>query len=1369
MHSLKLETKRQTRRPSLQAYLVALVLSVLIPTVAIVAVALVRAGQSYRNASSQQLLATANVVAQSVRSELQARAQLISAFASRTLPLGSGPESVHENLHLDDSDLAIVRLRQTRNGWVINGPAPRGVPLEHLIETAERGRMTVSNLLDVPTGNGTEAMLAVSTPRRSDAGTIEIVTLLGRPHVVVQSLMRDSSVDRNMLLAVTDGTGRILARSRDPQRFIGQPVPDWDALRAVNAPQGAFEARTMDGAMVIFAFHAIDDTPGWMAVTGEPLSPYNARWRQPLFVLLAVSAFTVLGALVLATIVSRRILRPIKYLAQQARRVAQRGGSFDSATFSAAPSVVAEFDTLRESLEEAKDQTRRSHAALQSSYEALRQAERVAKVGSWQLDLASRQIECSEMLNAMIGADPKGPPLTLEDLPVLLTPESLKRVQDAIERCAQSGESFGIKVDCLRLGGGGFAGYVRGEAVRDEHGTVVRMRGTLHDISEIEEERRRIAALADNLPSGAIFRIKQLADERWVINYVSAGIKDIVGLSPEQIMPDGDALLAVIHPDDQQRFKAAVVKARDSLEQFDDEFRVLHPNGSVVWIHLRAARRRQSDDRLVWDGIARDVTGERLAAEVLREAKEAAERAERSKSQFLATMSHEIRTPMNTVIGMTRLALQTPLAPRQRNYLEKINVAARTLLGIINDILDLSKIEAGGFELEDTDFKLDSVLEAVSAVTAMPAEEKGLEIAYSVDPQLPKRLRGDPLRLGQVLTNLVGNAVKFTEQGEVVVAIEAAPGPDGSDWVRFSVSDTGIGIEPEQAARLFQPFTQATQDTARRYGGTGLGLAICKRLVELMGGTIGVDSTPGVGSTFHFLVPLRTASDVLGTSRFTTRRIMRVKGQRVLIVDDNASARQILSEMVRGFGMEVESVSSGPGALEALQQAAQDGAPFDIVLMDWRMPDMDGLETARRIRANRRLERVPAVLMVTAYGREEVTKCAEQLGLQGVLIKPITESVMFNTMLDILSPSETEPIDGDETVMTAATQYAALHGKRILVVDDNAFNRDVATDFLLAVGAIVETAVDGQEAIEKIQAGQFDAVLMDTHMPRKDGLTATRELRSDPRWAHLPIISLTAQARVEDKEASREAGMTAYLTKPIDENLLYQTLVEVISPEVTSSEAQADAPAPSMATPAATGDFQLEALRRRLRGPQALERLLGGFVRDFGDTPRRLRDLMSARDLDALASLIHQVKGSTSYLSSTELRAAGDALEHAARHGDWDFIQRQLPDYADRLEKVIAAAREGLETLRSGAVAARPGFDPQSVLDDIRMALPLVKQGDYAATRVLDRILVSLQGEPHEALAHTAQIQFDELSLDAAAETLERLAASVINQQTIAP
>ena len=387
------------------------------------------------------------------------------------------------------------------------------------------------------------------------------------------------------------------------------------------------------------------------------------------------------------------------------------------------------------------------------------------------------------MLYEINGADPAGPPLTAADLEKLMTPESFARTSAAIAKCAQTGEAYGMEVDHLRADGTRFAAYVRGQAIRDEDGRIVRIAGTVQDISERQEVRERLAALADNLPSGAIYRLERGTDGNTIVTYISAGIERLIGITAAEIFEEPTVFANAIHPDDQPGYQAAMERSVETGDVLDHEFRMITRDGRLIWMHSRSALRRQPDGRIIWDGIVSDVTGEREAAAALRAAKETAEAAERTKSDFLATMSHEIRTPMNTVVGMTRLTLQTDLAPKQRNYLEKIDASARVLLGIINDILDFSKIEAGGLELEETAFTLESVLESVSALTAMRAEEKELEIAFAVAPNTPQRLKGDSLRLGQVLTNLVSNAVKFTEAGEVVISIAPAPTERAPDAV----------------------------------------------------------------------------------------------------------------------------------------------------------------------------------------------------------------------------------------------------------------------------------------------------------------------------------------------------------------------------------------------------------------------------------------------------------------------------------------------------------------------------------------------------------------------------------------------------------
>jgi CheY-like chemotaxis protein len=441
----------------------------------------------------------------------------------------------------------------------------------------------------------------------------------------------------------------------------------------------------------------------------------------------------------------------------------------------------------------------------------------------------------------------------------------------------------------------------------------------------------------------------------------------------------------------------------------------------------------------------------------------------------------------------------------------------------------------------------------------------------------------------------------------------------------------------------------------------------------------------------------------------------------VLIVDDNASARQILSDMVAEFGLLVETAESGKQALALLRAEADRRRPFDIVLMDWRMPTMDGLEAARRIRADKQLLHMPAVLMVTAYGREGVLVGAEQLGLEGVLIKPITKSVMFNTILEILSPSSAERQarkQADEASMTgsreAASRYAQLAGKRILVVDDNAFNREVASDFLLAVGVVVDTAIDGVDALAKLESHDFDAVLMDMHMPRMDGLTAVRAIRRRIRSAKLPVIALTAQARLEDQSAGLDAGMSAHLTKPIDEGALYRTLVGVLEPaQEPGAEASGfGAPCPAEQTENCPGSFSLTAVQQRFgQEPGRVERLLNGFLRDFADAPQRLDHYSNTRDTAAIADLAHAMKGTAGYLFAQDFCAAADRLERAARNDDPEEIEIQSGMFREGLVRLLTDIRSGLPTLSEPGDEGARRIDLDAVLEKIARAAALVGRG----------------------------------------------------------
>ena len=518
-------------------------------------------------------------------------------------------------------------------------------------------------------------------------------------------------------------------------------------------------------------------------------------------------------------------------------------------------------------------------------------------------------------------------------------------------------------------------------------------------------------------------------------------------------------------------------------------------------------------------------------------AKDKAEEATEMKSMFLANMSHEIRTPMNAIIGLSHLALKTPLNAKQRDYIGKVHNAGTSLLSIINDILDFSKIEAGKLDLETTDFKLDEVISSVTTLTAQKAHEKGLEFLAHVSPELPEFLAGDPFRLGQILTNLVNNAVKFTERGEIHLNIELLERTGDKVQAKFSVRDTGMGMTREQAAKLFQPFTQADMSTTRKHGGTGLGLTISRRLVELMGGRIWLTSEPGVGSTFFFTVWLGVGAPT-GSTKHIPSRLAKL---RILVVDDNAAAREILQEPLSALASHVDTVNSGAAAIAAVKKHDAT-APYDIIFMDWRMPGMDGLQTSRQLKSDETLQHPPAIVLVTAFGREEVREEAERLELDGFLIKPVTKSMIVDTLVNVFS----DATDDATQTSTAAPENQLLAGARILLVEDNEINQQIAVELLESVGATVQVANNGRIAVELLvnnpQPPPFDVVLMDLQMPEMDGYQATTKLRSEPRFSELPIIAMTAHATLEERQRCLAAGMNDHLSKPIDPRVLFETV-----------------------------------------------------------------------------------------------------------------------------------------------------------------------------------------------------------------------------------
>jgi two-component system sensor histidine kinase/response regulator len=715
------------------------------------------------------------------------------------------------------------------------------------------------------------------------------------------------------------------------------------------------------------------------------------------------------------------------------------------------------------------------------------------------------------------------------------------------------------------------------------------------------------------------------------------------------------------------------------------------------------------------DALVQQRTAELRATEQdLKIAKEKAEEATAMKSIFLANMSHEIRTPMNAVIGMAYLALKTALTEKQRDYVNKIHNAGTSLLGIINDILDFSKIEAGRLDIEAVEFRLDDVIASVTSITAQKAQDKGLEFLAEVANSIPQNLVGDPLRLGQVIANLINNAIKFTENGDVYLKVELLEQVGERARLRFSVKDTGIGMTPEQVARLFQPFSQADASTTRKHGGTGLGLTISRRLVELMGGEIRLESEPGAGSTFLFTVSVGVASGP-ARSRIIPEGLRAVSA---LVVDDNAAARDILVHALDGFLARVDAVSSGEEAIASVKQH-DSGQPYDVIFMDWRMPGMDGIQAARLIKEDPHLKTHPAVVLVTAFGREEVREEAERIQIDGFLVKPVTTSMLVDTLVALFAG------DGqDRTALAPAVDRHAdrLLGVRILLAEDNEINQQIAVELLEGVGATVEVANDGREAVRKLleqpMPPNYDVVLMDLQMPEMDGYQATRKIRSDPRFAGFPIIAMTAHATIEERQKCMAAGMNGHVSKPIDPSSLFDTLERFVvpaakGPAVAPPEPASVATAEADELPDVPGLNTADGLMRVAGNRKLYRKLLRQFFTTEADAAQRIASALAGNDRALAERLAHTVKGVAGNIGAAAVQNAAAKLEKAIAGS---APEAEIEESRASLAGCLAELIRGLETALEGAVGepAQAG-DPEKVKEAVEQLLRYLAESDAAA------------------------------------------------------
>lgn len=986
-------------------------------------------------------------------------------------------------------------------------------------------------------------------------------------------------------------------------------------------------------------------------------------------------------------------------------------------------------------------EARKGEIAIQQANERLEIAQEAGKVGVFDIDLLADTVVWSDKLVSMLGLPAGTQPTGLGFWLERLHPDDREEAS-AHFRASLEGDDTDLRNSWRIVRPDGEVRWflLAARILRDGAGRAVRVVGVSVDIQDqkqleeqVEEQLGFQQALIDAIPVPLFYKG---ADGRYI--GFNRAYEQAFGVRRSDLVGKTVLDLDFLPAEQRTRFQGDNLQAMNGLDSVHREVDMPYADGKVhhtlFWLHA-FARADGSPGGAI--GTFVDITDRRRAEEDLRRAKELAEESTALKSNFLANMSHEIRTPMNAIIGMSHLALKSGLNARQHDYVSKIQQAGQHLLGVINDILDFSKIEAGKLMVEKQPFVLDRMLESVTDVVGYKAGAKGLELVCDVAANVPPNLVGDSLRLGQILINFANNAIKFTDQGEISIAVRLLEESETRVSLRFEVRDTGIGLTTEQMGRLFESFQQADTSTTRRYGGTGLGLAICKSLAELMGGEVGVISDFGHGSTFWVSLPLER-----GAPARAVLPPADLVGRKVLVVDDNHTAATVLSDMLQAMGFEVEQAYSGLQALEILREAMARNRYFGLLLLDWHMPGMDGVELAGHIRSLG-MPQVPQMLMVTAYGREDVMRAARAQGIETVLIKPVNASLLLETLMQPLEHSlpalqrqYVPPPVADELPL-------AIRGARVLLVEDNELNQMVAVELLRDAGFDVDVAGNGQVAIERLHEDSYDLVLMDMQMPVMDGETATRHLRADPRFARLPIVAMTANAMDADRQRCFEAGMNDHVAKPIDPAALWKALARWIQPRpglgvpqglppplpLRNGAAVPPSPPRPVAWPLVAGLDTALGLQRALNKPALYGDMLRRFAQGQAGAVREIGAALDAGDVGLAERLAHTLRSVAANIGAQPVADRAYQLEDLLRKGP----QRQettaplLAALGTVLEPLIEALGQWSASA-PGPVDADgmvPTKAPAELLHQLRT---LLLQDDPAAAEFLQHNASVLEG-----------------------------------------